>query len=227
MSDARQDAIDSEIVEEDEAIVNVILPFTLFSLLLGVIVSFLLSPQVWRAPLYKPPFTVTVFLLAVGAVAVNHAADDNRAFGDLGRSILLYERAHPHVILLVFLPIILFKSAYSIDFHVFYRVGWSSLLLAVPGVMMSSGLTMLAAKLVRGAWLSSTPLKCYCIPLRFWAQGEILMYMVAHLCGAHFLNRASVCRFLPSIPGLGYRRSCSVLLFQPQVSALSVNCEVS
>jgi NhaP-type Na+/H+ or K+/H+ antiporter len=47
---------------------------------------------------------------------------------------------NPNVIVGVFLPILLFESAFSVDFHIFRRSLGQILLLAVPGVLMSSAL---------------------------------------------------------------------------------------
>lgn len=42
------------------------------------------------------------------------------------------QESHPHVILFILLPPLLFESAMHMDFHVFKNVLGSSLLLAVP-----------------------------------------------------------------------------------------------
>lgn len=47
----------------------------------------------------------------------------------------------PHVILFVFLPTLIFESAFSVDFHVFRKSFWQILALAVPGMVLGTLLT--------------------------------------------------------------------------------------
>eukprot|EP01050_Picozoa_sp_SAG11_P036792 SAG11_NODE_14182_length_622_cov_0.917782_1_plen_112_part_00 len=49
--------------------------------------------------------------------------------------------AHPHLILFVLLPPLLFEDSVSIDYHTFRKSLWSSMLLAGPGVLMSTCFT--------------------------------------------------------------------------------------
>ncbi|KAH3760174.1 Sodium/hydrogen exchanger 10 [Pelomyxa schiedti] len=51
----------------------------------------------------------------------------------------------PNVILLVFLPPVLFQSGLEIDFHVFKKVALQSIILAGPGVLVSAAVSTIAA----------------------------------------------------------------------------------
>ena len=59
----------------------------------------------------------------------------------LANSVISWKAAHPHVILLVLLPPLLFEDASSMDFYVFKKVLMSSMILAGPGVGLSLLLT--------------------------------------------------------------------------------------
>ncbi len=54
--------------------------------------------------------------------------------GWLGESTSVMGAMHPHIILFVFIPILLFESAFNIDWYVFKRAMINILVLAGPGV---------------------------------------------------------------------------------------------
>lgn len=58
--------------------------------------------------------------------------------GSFGTSLDAWSQIDPNIIVGVFLPILLFESAFSVDFHIFRHSLGKILLLAVPGVLMSS-----------------------------------------------------------------------------------------
>ncbi|CAN0025235.1 unnamed protein product, partial [Discosporangium mesarthrocarpum] len=47
----------------------------------------------------------------------------------------------PEIILFVFLPILIFESAFNTDVHIFLREFWQVLVLAGPGVILATSLT--------------------------------------------------------------------------------------
>lgn len=55
---------------------------------------------------------------------------------------------HPHIILFIFIPILLFESAFNCDWFVFRRLVKNILLLAGPGVLVGSLLVGVVFKLV-------------------------------------------------------------------------------
>ena len=52
-------------------------------------------------------------------------------------------RIDPHTMLYVFLPPLIFESAFSIEWHLFKKTAWQCLLLAGPGLLLASGMTAL------------------------------------------------------------------------------------
>ena len=120
----------------EEAGIDSTLPVILLFIFFGVIVR-----QVRKAlpTWFKLPYTVLMFLFGVLFTAL--ATEFHGSWGRVGRSVDLWLGVHPHIILLVFLPPLLFESAFDMDYNVFQRVAGQALLLAVPGVFLSLGLT--------------------------------------------------------------------------------------
>ena len=61
----------------------------------------------------------------------------------LGGAVLDLSRIDPHTMLYVFLPPLIFESAFSIEWHLFKKTAWQCLLLAGPGLLLASGMTAL------------------------------------------------------------------------------------
>lgn len=55
--------------------------------------------------------------------------------GFLGEAVSLLGAMHPHIILFVFIPILLFESAFNCDWFVFKRALPNIMILAAPGVV--------------------------------------------------------------------------------------------
>ncbi|XP_074660935.1 sperm-specific sodium:proton exchanger-like [Tubulanus polymorphus] len=93
-----------------------------------------------RSLLKRLPIPYTVFLMVVGLL-----------FGTLSRyveSVQEYTtmaRADPHIILFVFLPVLVFESAFDMEAHTFFRSFAQILLLSVPGLILASFLTAVFA----------------------------------------------------------------------------------
>jgi NhaP-type Na+/H+ or K+/H+ antiporter len=101
---------------------------------------------------FNPPFTVVMFFLGyiissfvtaenvVTEWAVDTASEHLHFSEIVFESVVAWKGAHPHVILFVLLPPLLFEDASGMDYYVFRKVLMSSILLAGPGV----GITMAA-----------------------------------------------------------------------------------
>eukprot|EP01063_Lacrimia_lanifica_P006951 TRINITY_DN14403_c0_g5_i1.p1 TRINITY_DN14403_c0_g5~~TRINITY_DN14403_c0_g5_i1.p1 ORF type:complete len:1302 (+),score=440.67 TRINITY_DN14403_c0_g5_i1:105-4010(+) len=85
------------------------------------------------------PYTVQVFLIgaAWGALCMN--VTELHEYGKLGE-------IDPHLLFHVFLPILIFESAFATHHHVFKEVVWHCVFLAGPGLITCSALTAVAAK---------------------------------------------------------------------------------
>ena len=108
------------------------------TVLLGAAVA-LLCGILFRLYLSRVGIPLTVLQFALGA-----------AFGGIGLVWDVIDKfdddvqfMDPHLIFFVFLPILIFESAFFCDVHVFERIFWQSCLLAVPGLALATGLTAL------------------------------------------------------------------------------------
>ena len=92
-----------------------------------------------------------------------------RAFTDSNR-LLPSQSINPKLLLAVFLPVLLFGSAFIMDWHTVRRQKWAILLLACPGVALG---TILTAVLVK-----------YTFPYD-WTWTESLLVSVCGQCCPH------------------------------------------
>ncbi|XP_067045427.1 sperm-specific sodium:proton exchanger-like [Acropora muricata] len=89
------------------------------------------------------PIPYTVVLIVVGL-----------AVGALSGSVTAVQRytslssQNPHLILTTFLPVLLFESAFAMDVHIFYKMFWQVVLLAVFGLAVATALSGVMAKMV-------------------------------------------------------------------------------
>ncbi|EAR83252.2 sodium/hydrogen exchanger family protein (macronuclear) [Tetrahymena thermophila SB210] len=70
------------------------------------------------------------------------------SLGQLGESIKSASSINPHGILIIFLPVMIFQSAYNTDWHIFRRQFSQIFILAVPCVIVGSVLIMAFIKLL-------------------------------------------------------------------------------
>ena len=84
------------------------------------------------------PFTVVTFLFGFAVKTIFSFELMKQNFSRLELSLSAWVNTHPHIILFVLLPPLLFEDSASIDYHVFRKSLPSSMLLAGPGVMLSS-----------------------------------------------------------------------------------------
>lgn len=54
----------------------------------------------------------------------------------------------PHLILTTFLPVLLFESAFAMDVHIFYKLFWQIIVLALFGLALATCLSGVMAFLV-------------------------------------------------------------------------------
>lgn len=68
--------------------------------------------------------------------------------GIVGQSIELISKANPSGILAIFLPILIFESAFKAEWHVFKKLASQSLIIGILSSVCSATLIMLFLKLV-------------------------------------------------------------------------------
>jgi hypothetical protein len=144
-------------------------PFLLFAMLVAIsTTSFLksLARGACCGKSFNPPFTVMMFIFGYVAAKLAQSHEENKIISgaqyqlqsltdQISESILTWENAHPHVILFVLLPPLLFEDASSMDYYVFRKVLASSVILAGPGVLV-------------------TMLLCACCTMLLWRLTETL-----------------------------------------------------
>ena len=132
-------------ISHDNIIVSLMYPLVILTV--GALVEHLL----FNSPI---PYTVIIFLIGAligiiqdsteGSLEETLCSEHNKTaciFGDLSISADLVAEIDPHFLLNVFLPILIFESAFSTDWHVFKNVMGKASLLAGPGLVIASGLT--------------------------------------------------------------------------------------
>ena len=113
---------------------HLIILFLTLSILSGLLLTE--SLRRWRLSL---PYEVCVLLLGVLLGLLLLAPSSSTV--DLVQSVRLLGQVNPNVVLFCFLPILLFDSAFSINFHTLETVIAPTLLLAVPGVVIVTAAT--------------------------------------------------------------------------------------
>eukprot|EP01064_Diplonema_japonicum_P018334 TRINITY_DN2702_c0_g1_i1.p1 TRINITY_DN2702_c0_g1~~TRINITY_DN2702_c0_g1_i1.p1 ORF type:complete len:1161 (+),score=205.37 TRINITY_DN2702_c0_g1_i1:36-3518(+) len=105
--------------------------FIFFSFVLGGMLRYYFSVP----PFNKIPYTILLFIIGVliGLFA--------RALGNDTEKYITIADMNPHLIMFIFLPILIFESAFSLDWHIFKKVLVYCLVLAGPGILVATGLT--------------------------------------------------------------------------------------
>lgn len=82
----------------------------------------------------RVPYTVALLLIGIGLGALDFYV----SLGVLGQTIHMWAKINPDLVLYVFLPALLFESAFSFEFHQVKRCLTQMFLLAGPGVAIST-----------------------------------------------------------------------------------------
>ena len=96
-----------------------------------------------RQLLKKTPIPYTVILICLGLIigAVSNAVPILKDYTTLAK-------IDPHLMLYIFLPILIFESAFAMDVHTFKKTVGQSLILAGPGMVLSAVLTAIMARYI-------------------------------------------------------------------------------
>ena len=114
----------------------------MFALFSGILLSWLLNLS---CVCIKLPYTVV--LLIVGLLfGLWEKHIEKEHLEVLGDSMNFWACIDPHVFVFIFLPALLYEAAGNVDIHIFGRAGTQILLLAGPGVVISTVLTAIVAK---------------------------------------------------------------------------------
>jgi NhaP-type Na+/H+ or K+/H+ antiporter len=121
---------------EGEGYIGTVILFLSFSILLGCTCKIVLSKILKdKIPV---PFTVTVLIvsLLIGFIITHMKVNHNI----LQRGGIELSNIHPHLIYYIFLPLLIFDSSFNGHFHIVKRQLLSAILLAGPGVLISTGM---------------------------------------------------------------------------------------
>ncbi|XP_042385267.1 sodium/hydrogen exchanger 8-like isoform X2 [Zingiber officinale] len=99
------------------------------SLLLGIASRHLLNGT-------RVPYTVALLILGIGLGSIEYGT--NIDLGKLGSGIRLWANINPNLLLSVFLPALLFESSFLLEVHQIKKCMMQMLLLAGPGVLIST-----------------------------------------------------------------------------------------
>ena len=119
-----------------------LLLFVVFSLLIGALLKALMKNS-------KLPYTVVLLLIGLAVGGINQLG----LFGAgtvMNGMLTEVGGIDPHLILYLFLPTLIFESAYSMEPHLFFRIAPQITLLAIVGLIISMVLSALAV-----SWLLS------------------------------------------------------------------------
>lgn len=100
------------------------------------------------------PYTVALLILGIGLGSLEYGTTNG--LGVLGDSIRMWASIDPNLILFVFLPALLFESSFAMDFHQIKRGFMQMLLLAAPGVVISTIFLGVVLKILPYHWNWST-----------------------------------------------------------------------
>lgn len=135
-----------------------IIVFVVFALIVGAVLKALMRGR-------RMPYTVILLLVGIGIGAIHHFALID---SESPLSLMIHQVGDidPHLILFLFLPTLIFESAYSMEPHLFFRILPQIALLAIVGLIISMVLSAFAvhwllqwgigASLLFGALISAT-----------------------------------------------------------------------
>ncbi len=89
----------------------------------------------------KLPYTVTLLLIGLALGGIDRTGYFESSMPIISESIKLVADIDPHLFLFVFLPTLIFESAYSLEVHLFKRIFPQIAILAVPGLILSTIVT--------------------------------------------------------------------------------------
>ncbi|XP_061986019.1 sodium/hydrogen exchanger 8-like isoform X1 [Populus nigra] len=94
----------------------------------------------------RVPYTVALLVVGIGLGSLEYGT--SHQLGRIGDGIRLWAHIDPDLLLAVFLPALLFESSFSMEVHQIKRCMVQMLILAVPGVLISTCCLGCALKLI-------------------------------------------------------------------------------
>jgi NhaP-type Na+/H+ or K+/H+ antiporter len=119
-----------------------ILLFVVVSLIIGAAVRHVLKGT-------KVPYTVVLLLVGLGVGLLERSPGFMAQFPIVFSTLDLVTDVDPHLFLFIFLPTLIFESAFSLETHLFRRMATQIAVLAIPGLVVAS---LLAAAFAKAAF---------------------------------------------------------------------------
>lgn len=94
----------------------------------------------------KTKFPYTPLVVIAGLLMGHYAS----SLGIVGHSVSIVAGINPHLLLYVFIPILIFESAYNCNWYVFKKAFFNIVLLAGPGVLLGAFMIAITLKLILG-----------------------------------------------------------------------------
>jgi NhaP-type Na+/H+ or K+/H+ antiporter len=108
--------------------------FVILSLLLGALIKSV-------SKTLSSPYCVILLLAGLSLGLYGRTEHIQENLSGLNSALTTLAQVNPHLILLLFLPTLIFESAFSMDPHLFKRLIKQIMVLAVPGLILSTALT--------------------------------------------------------------------------------------
>jgi len=108
--------------------------FVILSLLLGALIQSV-------SKVLSSPYCVILLLAGLSFGLYGRTDHIQANLPGLNAALANLAQVDPHLLLLLFLPTLIFESAFSMDPHLFKRMSKQIIVLAVPGLMISTALT--------------------------------------------------------------------------------------
>nr|ACN66494.1 salt overly sensitive 1B [Chenopodium quinoa] len=119
----------SAMAEESESTPTDAVIFFGVSLILGIACRHFLRGT-------RVPYTVALLIIGIGLGSLEYGT--KHGLGRIGDGIRIWENIDPELLLAVFLPALLFESSFSMEIHQIKRCAAQMILLAGPGVLIST-----------------------------------------------------------------------------------------
>jgi len=116
-----------------------VLVFVVLSLIIGAITRDVLK----NTPI---PYSVALLVIGLALGLIQRSGIFHQYIPLMDQTVLMVAEVDPHLILWLFLPILIFESAFAMEVHLFRRIFSQIALLAVPGLMVATLLTAVLAK---------------------------------------------------------------------------------
>ena len=127
--------------ESHQALLSVFFPF--LALGVGMVTRHLMAQ-------FPVPYTSLQLIFGIGLGLLLYIKDFECT--DFGKALMTFTTMDPHMMMNIFLPPLIFESAFSIEWHIFKKVVVQCTCVAVPGLLIASALTGLVVKALYMPW---------------------------------------------------------------------------